>query len=127
MTDLSIWLGARGQVPMIGAERGREIRDGIAIWRSSIQPGSHRYLFFEHGEPLAVLQIVGERGSSGRIANVFTRPDARRRGLATVLLDRARRDFSEIEHSSFLSDDGLAWAQSDRRRQSALARRLTHP
>lgn len=124
MTDLSMFLRGRGELPTIGAETGRTPRDGIAVWRSKIQPGSHRYVYFEQGEPLAALQIVGERGGGANVANVYTRPDARRRGLATKLLERACKDFAEIEHSEHLSDEGRAWTVAQQRRSAA---RLAHP
>lgn len=106
---LAIYLRGRGLVPGIGAERGREVRDGVA--RLSSSHGSTRYVMFSRGEPVAALQVVSADGSRATIANAYTVGRHRRRGFAAALLRRAREDFDEVVHAAdaHLSADGRAW------------------
>jgi GNAT superfamily N-acetyltransferase len=113
MTDVSdylaIYLGSPGKVPGIGTESGKQPTNGIGRYKSP--HGSVRYVWYEHGAPLAVLQIVTRDGKQGTIANVYTMPAHRRQGLAAALLARSRRDFKKIEHAKevHLSDAGKDW------------------
>lgn len=109
--DLSNYLATKGRVSEIGPERGpsRMPENGIVLFRSS--HGSWRYLLFEDGQPVSVLQIVSRDGKHGQIANVFTAPERRRRGLAERLLKRAHEDFEVIVHSTHLSGSGRRWKE----------------
>lgn len=115
--DLSYLLADPGEVEQIGPERGARRRDGIARFRS--EHGSFRYVLYEDGDPIAALQVVArpppKRGPwRATIANVYTVPGRRREGLASELLDAARRDFDEVVHSaSDLTSEGSAWKAAD--------------
>jgi GNAT superfamily N-acetyltransferase len=115
--DLSYLLADPGDVPQIGPEKGRPRGpDGIARFRS--EHGSFRYVLYEEGDPIAALQVVAppppKRGPwRATIANVYTRPERRREGLASALLAVAREDFDEVVHSADLSAEGAAWKASD--------------
>lgn len=108
---LAIYLGAPGTVPGIGSERGKKPTSGIGRYKSP--HGSVRYVWYEHGEPLAALQVVTRDGQHGTIANVYTVPTHRREGLAGALLGRARRDFKEVVHAEegHLSSAARAWRE----------------
>lgn len=128
--DLSMYLGPKGKVPGIGPERGpaRVPQQGIVRFRSP--HGSSRYLAFRGGEPVSVLQIVSFDGEHAQIANVYTVPEFRRRGLAEQLLARARKDFASVEHSKHLSESGRLWKEKvspQRDRQSARRRGRRDP
>lgn len=109
---LAIYLGDPGTLPGIGRERGRRPARGIGRFQSP--HGSVRYVWYEQGTPLAALQVVTPDGRRAAIANVYTVPSRRLRGLADALLARARRDFESISHASeqHLSADGRAWRDS---------------
>jgi GNAT superfamily N-acetyltransferase len=106
---LAIYLGDPGTVPGIGSERGKKPTNGIGRYKSP--HGSVRYIWYEHGDPLAVLQVVTRDGKQATIANVYTVAAHRRQGLAAALLARARRDFQKVEHAeeTHLSGPGRAW------------------
>src|SRR5574342_1044842 len=94
---LAVYPGDPGTVPGIGAERGKKPTSGVGRYRSP--HGSVRYVWYEHGIPLAALQVVTRDGRRATIANVYTVPARRREGLAAALLARARRDFRAVEHA----------------------------
>jgi GNAT superfamily N-acetyltransferase len=113
MSDVSeylmVYLGDPGTVPGIGTERGKRPTSGIGRYKSP--HGSVRYVWYEHGAPLAALQVVTRDGKLATIANVYTAPSHRRAGLASALLAKARRDFKEVHHAeeAHLSPAGRAW------------------
>jgi len=108
---LAIYLGDPGTVPGIGPERGKKPMSGIGSYKSP--HGSVRYVWYEHGKPLAGLQVVTRDGRRAVIANVYTAPTHKRKGLATALLAKARRDFQTVEHAGeeHLSAEGRAWRE----------------
>lgn len=108
---LSVYLGDPGTVPGIGPERGKKPTSGIARYKSP--HGSVRYVWYEHGVPLAALQVVTPDGKRATIANVYTALARRREGLAGALLAKARRDFQAVEHAgeAHLSVAGRAWRE----------------
>jgi GNAT superfamily N-acetyltransferase len=106
---LAIYLGDPGTVPGIGTERGKPPRSGIGRYKSP--HGSVRYVWYEHGQPLAALQVVTRDGRRATIANVYTVPSRRRQGLASALLAKARQAFKDVHHAedAHLSAAGRAW------------------
>jgi GNAT superfamily N-acetyltransferase len=114
-----------GRSPAIGAESGRAIRNGVG---KHVSPhGSIRYLRYVDGKIVSGLQVVSADGHVAKIANVYTLPGYRGRGMAAELLARARRDFRDVRHADEddLSPAGRGWrdkmeAAVDPRRSSAL-------
>jgi hypothetical protein len=108
---LAVYLGDPGAVPGIGFERGKKPTSGVARYKSP--HGSVRYVWYEHGTPLAALQVVTRDGKHAVIANVYTAQARRREGLAAALLARARRDFQTVEHAGegHLSGAARAWRE----------------
>jgi hypothetical protein len=108
---LAIYLGDPGSVPGIGSERGKKPTSGIGRYKSP--HGSVRYVWYEHGVPLAALQVVTRDGKQATIANVCTVASRRREGLAAALLAKARHDFKSVEHAeeAHLSAEGRAWRE----------------
>lgn len=107
-------LAPRGGYPGVGPERGpsRPPANGIARY---VDPfGSHRYVRYVAGEPVAGLQVMSRDGRQATIANVYTAPGERRRGHASVLLARARRDFERVAHAGpeALSPEGAHFARA---------------
>lgn len=103
-----------GRCPAVGAEttvRTFTGADGIVVIVLSSPHGSTRYLASQDGSNVAVLQVVSRDGRHARIANAFTVPGMRRRGIARMLLEAARTDFEEVLHSDDLSDFGRAFAK----------------
>ncbi len=92
----------------IGTEKCLRIRGSICRCRSP--HGSTRYLRYEDGEIVAGLQVVSRDGKEAMIANVYTRPEHRGRGLASTLVAQARRDFRVVRWpgEQHLSIHGLA-------------------
>lgn len=106
---LAMTLHMPGQHPAIGAESGRARRSGIA---KHVSPhGSTRYLHYHEGRPVAGLQVVSRDGVHAKVANVYTHPEHRRRGLASALMTRARQDFHTVEHADgeHQSEDARRW------------------
>ena len=106
--DLSYLLAPSGRTRAIGHEDGPEPpTDGIARYRSP--HGSYRYVYYVDGVAVSALQVMTRDKRYGRVANVWTAPQARRHGYATALLQQARRDLKTVEHSDDLSTDAVAW------------------
>lgn len=116
---LSIYLQDPSTIPGIGPERGRRPRGSATTVARYVSPhGSYRYVFYVAGQPAAALQVMSRDRRHAVIANVYTAPTARRRGLATALLVRARQDFKTVEHAPehHRSVEGSAWASANRTR-----------
>lgn len=72
--------------------------------------GSHRFVGYAHGVPVAAIQVVTALGRPGVVANVYTVPELRGRGLASELLVLARKKLGEIQHSKHLTKRGRRFA-----------------
>jgi GNAT superfamily N-acetyltransferase len=107
--DLSAYLAPKGKAPGIGAETGTTVRDGISVYKSP--HGSNRYLYSKQGAAVGVLQVVEISPGISVIANVYTSPEWRRKGIATKLYERASKDFEiRLPDKRMMSGDGLAWS-----------------
>lgn len=106
--DLRYLLSPAGEARQIGPETqvGRP-EDGSVKFLSP--HGSYRYVRYIEGKPVAALQIMSKDGRRGTIANVYTLPEYRRKGIARELLERARRGFESLSHSRDLSTLGALW------------------
>jgi len=100
----------KGESESIGREAGKFNERGISKFTSP--HGSYRYVKAIDGNIIGVLQIVSHDRKNGIIANVFVKSEHRRHGVASELLERAKKDFEKINHSSDLSDMGKSWRQS---------------
>tara|TARA_R110000772_G_scaffold258908_1_gene376308 strand:+ start:1 stop:1464 length:1464 start_codon:yes stop_codon:yes gene_type:complete len=107
MLDL---LKPKGQAANIGFEKGAVKKDGIAKFTSP--NGSTRYVMMDGGEPVSALQIMSRDGKDGVISNVFTLPSNQKRGLASKLMSKAKKDFKSIKHSDELTEQGARFANS---------------
>jgi GNAT superfamily N-acetyltransferase len=108
--DLSAYLAPKGKAPGIGAETGATVRDGISLYKSP--HGSNRYLYSKQGAAVGVLQVVEISPGVAVIANVYTSPEWRRKGIATKLYERASKDFAiSLPDKRMLSKAGLAWSK----------------
>jgi predicted GNAT family acetyltransferase len=112
--NLSSILHPMGKAPGIGPEKERikAPDDGFGIQVLKSPHGSYRYVYLNQGVPVAAVQVVSRDGKNCQIANVYTHPDYRRQGLATLLLRRIEWDFKTVKHSEHLSDAGKAWKDS---------------
>lgn len=106
---LEVYLSGQGSVPGIGHETGRARTNGVSRFVSP--HGSYRYVMYAEGVPLAAMQVVSQDGVYARVANVYVRPEVRRRGLASALFKRAQRDFLRLDHASesSRSPEAKAW------------------
>jgi GNAT superfamily N-acetyltransferase len=123
MTEqLEPYIFPKGECSLIGPEVGKEVRDGIAIFfqsRRTFNPasphpkgGSYRFVQFVEGQIVAGLQVMSLTGDDGLVANVYCRPEHRRRGYAAGLLERAKEQFTTITLSEDQTVDGKAWTES---------------
>lgn len=109
--------------PSNGGRCGPEVlwQSGAGCWRYGSMPwycycdkhGSYRFVAFAviHGQeiPVAGLQVVAADGVPHVVCNVYTHPEYRRRGLATMLYRAAMALLPDAKLSHFRSDDGVAW------------------
>ena len=107
MLDL---LKPKGQAANIGFEMGSVKKNGIAKFTSP--NGSTRYVMMDGGEPVSALQIMSRDGKDGVISNVFTLPSNQKKGLASKLMSKAKKDFKSIKHSDELTEQGARFANS---------------
>lgn len=114
---LSVYLGPPGSIPGIGAEEGKPPAGGNGVAKYTSPHGSYRYVAYAATRPVSVLQVVSRDGKTATIANVFTAPEARRKGWASNLLRRARRDFHTVHHADdkHISAEGKAWRKGVKR------------
>lgn len=103
MRDL---LAPRGLSSSVGTETGRVVPTGISKYVSPF--GSTRYIYSKDAQALAVLQVMSRDGKAGVITNAFTEQEARRKGIASQLITRAKKDFESVEYSNSMSPDGAA-------------------
>jgi len=109
--DLSYLLLPVGQTQQIGAEKqDKKSEDGVE--RYSNQFGSYRYVMKMGDEIVGAIQVMSRDKSKGVAANVFVKPEHRRKGIAKKLLVQAKKDFDEVEYNPDQSDDGKAWVSS---------------
>ena len=109
--DLSYLLLPVGQTQQIGAEKqDKKTKDGVE--RYSNQFGSYRYVMKMGDEIVGAIQVMSRDKSKGVAANVFVKPEYRRKGIAKKLLVQAKKDFDEVEYNPDQSDDGKAWVSS---------------
>lgn len=119
-------LAPRGKYPGVGPEKGPRHPPHNGIARYVDPHGSHRYVLYHGGDAASVLQVMGQRGGVGTIANVYTEPAHRGMGHAGELLKRARRDFAEVRHAAeeHLSEAGRGWrAKVERHRRGGNPRK----
>lgn len=103
MRDL---LEPRGLSASAGAETGHTVLTGISKYVNSF--GSTRYVYSKDAQALAVLQVMSRDGKAGVITNAFTSQEVRRKGIASKLIARAKKDFESVEYSNSMSPDGAA-------------------
>lgn len=96
--------------PLIGPEVRAILSENIELMES--RDGSYRYIFQENGEILSGIQVMSRDGQNGVLVNAFTAPEARRRGLASKLIEAAKSRFSSLEYSEERSIDGAALVES---------------
>ena len=109
--SLSYLLAPMGQIPMIGPETiDKRSTKEISIYKSP--HGSYRLIYQINGIPSSALQLISSDKINGHAANIYTIPDARRMGLATKLLNKAKTIFKNVSFSNHRSDDGQNWVNS---------------
>lgn len=106
---LALLLSPKGKCPTIGPEAGSFNKDGVSTWRSP--HGSIRYVRAVKGRIVAALQVM-VREQSAVAQNVYTLPEARRKGFATELWEAAIADFPHLVAGDERSSDGENWARS---------------
>jgi len=115
-----------GSSKMVGDEKlvadDGAFKSGLSMFPSSKK--SYRYVY--HGEdqtPIGAMQIAtqGPRSKKAVIQNLYVAEANRRQGIASKLLDRARKDF-DVKHSTDLTAAGRAFAKAKKARGG----RVTH-
>jgi hypothetical protein len=114
--DLAYLLLPPGKTKQIGAERGKvPTKDGLARYSNPPFFNSYRYVWYIDGQAVSAIQVMRRKHPTkwiGHVANVFTHPDWRRKGLATKLFRQAEKDFDVLKHSKDLSTSGSSWKSS---------------
>lgn len=128
--DLAVWLGApnsRAMLALVGPEKGRPTKNGIA--RFDAEHGSTRYVAYQSGQAIGVLQVVRLGSGRAKASNAFIVPDYRRQGVASRLLGQARSDFIEVlpADENDLSGDGAAWTRSQWKANPDAPARIPNP
>ena len=109
--NISYLLDPIGKIPMIGYESiDKRTSPEIAIYKSP--HGSYRLIYHINGTPASALQLVTSDGINAHVANAYTAPEARRKHLATQLLNKAKTMFKNVTFSNHRSDDGANWVNS---------------
>jgi len=99
-----------GKNPSIGPEViDKRSTPEIVIYRSP--HGSYRLIYQFNGMPASALQIV-IMNNEAHVANVYTKPEFRRSGLATKLLNKVKTMFKNVSFSRHRSDDGSNWVKA---------------
>jgi GNAT superfamily N-acetyltransferase len=84
----------------------REVASGspnIVEYRG--QYGSIRYLFIEGGKPIGGVQLVPQ-DKNVILSNIYVSPDYRRRGVATKLIEHAKKKNKHLTVSPYFSHAG---------------------
>ena len=102
-------LAPPGQYPGVGPEKGRPVQNGISVFQDP--HGSFRYVLYIDGVAVAGMQVMSREKGKGIVANAFTHPEHRRKGYATLVLNRIRQDFPQLEYSKDRSDAGAGLVQ----------------
>lgn len=121
-TQLTGLVLPRGRCQTIGPEAERRLGPDLLLFHQSnrtFRPrdphprgGSYRLVRLDGGRIVAGLQVMSPTGRDGVVANVFCRPEDRRRGHASALLAAARSLFADLTLSEDRSPDGAAWADA---------------
>jgi len=105
-----------GSSKMVGDEKlvsdDGEFKSGLSMFPSSRK--SYRYVYHDEDQtPVGAMQIAtqGPRSKKAVIQNLYVAEANRRQGIASKLLDRARKDF-DVKHSDDLTTAGKAFAKA---------------
>lgn len=100
-----------GKFPLAGPEKGKRVYDGISQYVSPY--GSYRYVRYVDGVAVSALQVMSRDGIAGQAANVYTKPEFRRKGYAAELWKHARRNFRSLVQApeKDRTQDGMAWTK----------------
>lgn len=93
-----------------GKEKHYPIKNGISSHVSDT--GSHRFIFHKEGAPVSAIQVMPLGDGKAVVANVYTHPEFRRNGYASILLKHAKSIFPEIEYSKHATDDGQKFKEA---------------
>jgi hypothetical protein len=97
-------------LPPSGNEKGREVYDGIAHYKS---PGVHRLVYYVDGKAISGLTLrvtkKWKNQRSATIDKVYTDSKYRRRGHARELFKYAKEIYRKVKHSKDLTDIGKKW------------------
>jgi hypothetical protein len=115
-----------GSSKMVGEEKlvsdDGAFKSGLSMFPSSKK--SYRYVYHDEDQtPIGAMQIAtqGPRSKKAVIQNLYVAEANRRQGIASKLLDRARKDF-DVKHSDDLTTSGKAFAKA----KKAHGGRVTH-
>lgn len=110
--ELAYLLAPCGEVAQIGPEKTNVARvPQRGVMRYCSAEGSHRFVRYQDGVAVGALQVMAVELFACRIANVYTKPEFRRHGVARDLLHVARHYFARIYANNDMSDDGRRWVE----------------
>lgn len=115
-----------GASNMVGDEKLLSQDDTFSHGLSEFPSSKRSYRYLYHGEdkkPIGAMQIqtAGPRSKKAVIQNLYVAEANRRQGIASKLLDRARKDF-DVKHSDDLTTAGRAFAKA----KKAKGGKVTH-
>lgn len=107
--DIAMRIGSES---IIGSEGALMITQGERYPHRGGWMQGMRYLWLgDHGHPIAALNLTrirqGQRTQT-IASNIYVDPVHRRRGLASLLLDRAQQDYPSLQADSSLTELGAA-------------------
>lgn len=98
--------------PAVGKENRKDLGNNITLCTDPY--GSHRFVKYFNGQAIAAIQVMSD-GQRSHVAKAYTHPNFRRKGIATELVNAARRMFPNLTFSSDLSPSGEAFVNSQNR------------
>jgi ribosomal protein S18 acetylase RimI-like enzyme len=96
----------------VGKEKMKILSHDVKVF--SDEYGSHRIMKLDaDGKAISVIQVLSNKKGVGHVANAFTLPQYRQKGIGTELVKHARNMFpKKLTFSTDLSDDGAAFVQA---------------
>lgn len=91
---LSYLLGEKGAVEQIGSEKKHPVdKDFNEIELYVSEYGSYRFVIINKGKIISAIQVMSKDGKNGYIANAYTHPSFRRKGLGSFLVKFIQKYF----------------------------------
>jgi len=96
--------------PYVGVEKEEILSPTVKVLKDKY--GSYRFLKYENEQHIAVIQVLSNKRGIGHVANIYTKPEYRRQGIMSELLQHVRDMFpKKLTFSEDRSEDGEAFVK----------------